>query len=175
MDTNDGCGRFWMNDVSVVWSRLLWQSVVPESWCMPLALIYCSTAVMPTFFLLGNFLFSFLQIHLSLVPLLSSDCFAFKAACTARVQYCCVLRWEHVSSVWSLGGRGYSWGPCCGWVPRPLDFSVEVCCLFVTKISLPSIVKQNVAIHPLWVREVEDFTNELFHPVCSVDITIQHC
>ncbi len=106
MNANDGCGCFWINDMSVVWSWLLWGSVVLESWwCMSSALICCLTTVIPSFFLLGNFLLSLLRIRLSLAPLLSSNCFVFKAACTANVQYHCVLRWECVSSVKLISRR----------------------------------------------------------------------
>ncbi len=70
------CGCFLMDDISVVW---LWWALCVwvvdwEDWCIPLALICCSIAVIPSLFLLDIFMLSILGILLSLGPILSSTC-----------------------------------------------------------------------------------------------------
>ncbi len=72
--TDDGWGHFLMNAVDVVWAwreswvLLLWFG----DWCIPLYLIFCSIATTPSFFLLGIFEFSLLQICFNLAPFADS-------------------------------------------------------------------------------------------------------
>ncbi len=90
-----------MREVTGIWLRWVLSSalLLVGGCCIPSSYICCSTAITPSFFLLGVFLFNFPQARLRRAPCCQLSCWTVKAAFIARVQYCWVSRWDVVSSL----------------------------------------------------------------------------
>jgi hypothetical protein len=113
MRVDEGWGRLMIRKVRVVWVQWVLLSVLLEvgGWCILSSHIWCSTAVIPSFFQLGIFLLTLWCVCLARASLCRSNCLGIRAAFIASVQYCWVSRWVAVSSVkltsrrnWHLSG-----------------------------------------------------------------------
>ncbi len=146
--------------------------------CTPLSRIWCSTAVIPSYFWLGIFLLSLRRSRLMRAPCCRSSCLVVKAVFTARVQYPCISRCAFVSSVkLNLSKNLLLLGTSSGLRSESSSIvwrRLSKLWLFVPQIAVALIVQGDVAVYPLWVSRLKDLGDKLFGPVSTIEVVTRH-